>query len=256
MKITILGCGGAGGVPLIGNNWGDCDPQNPKNRRSRVSIKVEEGATTLLVDTSPDIREQLLRAGLDDLTAILYTHAHADHTHGIDAIRSINWHVGHDVDLYADAPTLETLKRRFDFVFAPRPAEAQFILPSVEVHEINETDFQIDDVKVKSFWQNHGDGFSRGYRFNDFGYSTDVSGLDEEALAKLKGVKVWVVGAIREHPYKNKHASLATILEWIERIAPERAYLTHMDHTMDYDTLIRTLPKGVEPAYDGLEINL
>lgn len=261
MKVTILGCGGAGGVPLIGNNWGACDPKTPKNRRTRVSIKVEEGGdekgadTTLLVDTSPDLRDQLLRAGLDDLSAILYTHAHADHTHGIDNIRSINWHIKKTIPLYADAPTLEELKRRFDFVFMDRPDELRFTLPDVEVHEIDENDFQIGSVKVKSFWQTHGDGMSRGYRFNDFGYSTDVSALDDHAFDVLKGVKVLVIGAIREVPH-SKHAPLAEVLEWIDRIAPECAYLTHMDHSMDYDTLMQRLPKGVEPAYDGQEIEL
>ncbi|HBM91234.1 MAG TPA: MBL fold metallo-hydrolase [Rhodospirillaceae bacterium] len=253
MKITILGCGGAGGVPLIGGNWGDCDPNNPKNARTRVSLKIEEGGTTLLVDTSPDLREQLLKAGLDDLTAILYTHEHADHTHGIDNIRSINWLTGHTVPLYADARTMQELKKRFDYIFEPMKA-ARFMKPSIEPHVINGP-LQFETIKALSFSQQHGDAFSLGYRFNDFGYSTDVSALDEKAFEILEGVKVWVVGAIREKPHA-KHANLETVLSWIERIKPARAYLTHMDHSMDYDTLMRRLPDGVEPAYDGLEIDL
>lgn len=252
MKVTILGCGGAGGVPLIGNVWGACDPKEPKNQRTRVSVLVEEGEEKLLVDTSPDMREQLLRAGVKDLTAILYTHEHADHTHGIDNIRSVNWLTGRSMPLYADAATMEGLRRRFEYIFRDPPATARFIRPSVDPRVINGP-FAIGPVKVQTFPQEHGESGSLGYRFNDFGYSTDASHLPEEAFEILKGIKVWVIGAIRERPHPT-HAHIDRALEWIERVKPEKAYLTHMDHSLDYATLKARLPAHVEPAYDGLEI--
>jgi len=253
MKVTILGCGGAGGVPLIGNIWGDCDPLEPHNRRTRVSILVEEGGTSLLVDTSPDMRDQLLKCNLKKLTAILYTHAHADHSHGIDNIRSLNWLTGKTIPLYADQATMDDLKHRFAYIFEERPEASKFYRPSVETHVIGSDHLSFDSIDVKCFPQEHGKMISMGYRFNDFGYSTDAAELSDEAFDMLAGVKVWVVGAIRERPH-HTHAHLAKALAWIERVKPERAYITHMDHSLDYATLLAKLPKGVEPAYDGLVI--
>lgn len=252
MKITILGCGAAGGVPLIGDVWGECDPKEPKNSRLRVSIFVEEGDEKLLIDTSPDMREQLLRAKIRDITAILYTHEHADHTHGIDNIRSVNWLTGRSMPLYADAPTMDSLRTRFDYIFDEPPATARFTRPSIEPHLIDGP-LQIGPISIQTFHQEHGKIQSLGYRFNDFAFSTDACALDETAFDILKGVKVWVVGAIRERPHPT-HAHVARALEWIERVKPERAYLTHMDHSLDYASLKARLPANVEPAFDGLEI--
>lgn len=252
MKVTILGCGGAGGVPLIGNNWGMCDPNEPKNKRTRVSILVEDDQTTLLVDTSPDMREQLLRCNLKKLDAILYTHAHADHVHGIDNIRSLNWLTGQSMPLYADAETMAELQKRFEYIFADRPDTAKFYRPAVIPHLL-EPDMAFGNMKIKTFPQAHGNMISMGYRFNDFGYSTDAGDMSDEAFDILRGVKVWVVGAIRERPH-HTHAHIEKALEWIDRVKPERAYLTHMDHSLDYTSLLAKLPRGVEPAYDGLVI--
>lgn len=253
MKVTILGCGGAGGVPLIGNNWGGCDPSEPRNERTRVSILVEEGGQTLLVDTSPDMREQLLKANLKDLTAILYTHAHADHSHGIDNIRSLNWLTGRPVPIYADQATMDDLKHRFAYIFEERSEASRFYRPSVEPHIIKDKELNFGPINISCFPQEHGNMISMGYRFNDFGYSTDAAEISEEAFDILRGVKVWVVGAIRERPH-HTHAHIDKAVEWIERIRPERAYITHMDHSLDYATLKAKLPKGIEPAYDGLVI--
>ncbi len=258
MKITILGCGGAGGVPLIGNEWGACDPAEPRNRRTRVSLLVEGGGEgeTLLFDTSPDMREQLLRANVRDVSAILYTHAHADHTHGIDDVRSLNWLLGRSIPIYADAQTLATLQERFPYIFGPPLNPARFIRPSVETHVIVDGDvLSFGSLRVASFGQAHGSGRSRGYRVNDFAYSTDASELDERAFEILKGVRVWVVGAIRERPHPT-HASVNLALEWIARVKPDRAILTHMDRSVDYASLKARLPAGVEPAYDGMEVLL
>lgn len=257
MKVTILGCGGSGGVPLIGNVWGNCDPAEPRNKRSCVSILVEEGGTTLLVDTSPDMREQLLRARVRQIDAILYTHAHADHTHGIDNIRSVNWLLGKPVPLYADQATMDDLKMRFAYIFDDdRPENARFYRPSVEPHIITPgVPFGFEHINVKAFKQPHGKVISMGYRFNDFGYSTDVAQITDEAFEILKGVKVWVVDAIRDRPH-HAHASVELALEWIARVKPERAYLTHMDQSLDYATLKARLPPNVEPCYDGLTIEI
>lgn len=250
MKVTILGCGGAGGVPLIGNEWGACDPADPRNNRTRVSVLIEEGGQTLLVDTSPDMREQLLRANVRDISAIFYTHAHADHTHGIDNIRSLNWLTGRSMPVFGDAQTLTELRRMFPYIFDQPPATNRFARPSVVAQEIDPM-MQFETIKIQTFMQRHGEIQTVGYRFNDFAYSTDVSDLCDEAFETLQGVKVWVVGAIRERPHPT-HAHVDRALEWIARVAPERAYLTHMDNSLDYATLSARLPAGVEPAYDGL----
>jgi len=254
MKITILGCGWAGGVPLIGNNWGNCDSSEPRNRRLRVSILVEEGGQTLLVDTSPDMREQLLSCNLQDITAILFTHAHADHAHGIDNIRAVNWLTGRSVPLYGSAETMDELRRRFEYIFEDRPESVKYYRPSVETHVFEDRSaLTFGPVHVQTFPQPHGKVICTGFRFNDFAYTTDVAQMSEEAFVALRGVKVWVLGAIREKPH-HTHAHVDLAVQWIQRIKPERAYLTHMDHTLDYATLKAKLPDGIEPAYDGLVI--
>lgn len=251
MKITVLGCGSSGGVPLIGNNWGVCDPHNPRNRRTRVSILVEQDDTSLIVDTSPDMRQQLLDCALKKLDAVLYTHAHADHCHGIDELRSINWLTQKPVDIYADPHTMADLEKRFSYIFHGTGA-GNYYKPAVTPHEINGA-FSVGSISVSPFYQNHGHIKSLGYRFGDFAYSTDVHELDEEAFDALKGVKIWLVDCVRIEPHPT-HSHLDQTRAWIEKVKPERAYLTHMNHMMDYATLSATLPPGIEPAYDGLVI--
>jgi phosphoribosyl 1,2-cyclic phosphate phosphodiesterase len=251
MKITVLGCGSSGGVPLIGNNWGSCDPANPRNRRSRVSILVEQGNTVVLVDTSPDMRQQLLDCDLKKLDAVLYTHAHADHAHGIDELRSINWLTQKPVDIYADAETLADLAARFAYIFKGVSRTVNYYKPSVNTHEITTAPFSVGDIPVLPFFQNHGHIKTLGFRFGDFAYSTDVHELDEAAFAALKGIKIWLVDCVRIEPHPT-HSHLEQTLAWIDRVKPEKAYLTHMSHSMDYAKLLAVLPAGVEPAYDGL----
>jgi phosphoribosyl 1,2-cyclic phosphate phosphodiesterase len=251
MKITILGCGSSGGVPLIGNDWGQCDPSDPRNRRLRVSILVEEGPTTILVDTSPDMREQLLACNFKRLDAVLFTHAHADHSHGIDELRSVNWLIKKPVEIYADQNTLKELETRFDYIFQRSNTEA-FHKPAVTTHVV-EGAFAVGAIEVLPFAQNHGRFDTVGYRFGDFAYSTDAKALSEASFAALKGVKTWVVDCIREEPH-HTHSHLEQTLQWIERVKPERAYLTHMNETLDYAKLAAKLPRGVVPAHDGLVI--
>jgi phosphoribosyl 1,2-cyclic phosphate phosphodiesterase len=253
MKITILGCGTSGGVPLIGNDWGACDPKDPRNRRSRVSILVEQGDTKLLVDTSPDMRQQLLDCNLQKLTAVLYTHAHADHCHGIDDLRSVNWLTQKPVPIYADPATMGELQNRFGYIFSNKAKPGEFYKPGVEPHLI-EGPFEIGPIKIMPYTQQHGRGQSLGFRFNDFAYSTDIHKLDAAGFAALKGIKVWVVDCVREAPHPS-HSHLAQTLEWIEKVKPERAYLTHMNNSLDYAKLAAQLPPGVWPAHDGLVID-
>lgn len=250
MKITILGCGSSGGVPLIGNNWGACDPDNPRNLRTRVSVLVEKGSTALLVDTSPDMRAQLLAVDCKKLDAVLFTHSHADHSHGIDELRSINFITRKPVDVYADATTMQELKTRFDYIF--NGTSDKFYKPSATPHIINGA-FELGGINITPFAQQHLNMQTLGFRFDDFAYSTDVKTLDEAAFAALKGVKAWVVDCVRREPHPS-HSHLAQTLEWIAKIKPQQAYLTHMNQSMDYATLAAELPAGVAPAYDGLVI--
>ena len=251
MKVTILGCGSSGGVPLIGNNWGQCNPMNPRNRRTRVSVLVEDEGTSLLVDTSPDMRQQLLDCNLQNLSAVLYTHAHADHCHGIDELRSINWMMKKAVDVYADKETMHKLEQNFPYIFASSKPNV-FHKPSIVPHIIDQA-FQIENLNIIPFEQDHGYGISLGFRIGDFAYSTDAHNLSETAFAILKDVKIWAVDCIGYLPH-HTHSHLEQTLKWIERVKPQQAYLTHMNETMDYDALMALLPPGVFPSYDGLVI--
>jgi len=256
MRVTMLGSGPSWGVPRIGGDWGQCDPANPKNRRRRVSVLVEEGGSVLLVDTSPDLREQLLDAKANQIDAVLFTHSHADHTHGIDDLRSINRMMGKPLPIYASAETLGELRARFRYIFAPTDPEVRtaFYKPSVEPHEISGP-FRAAGIPVVPFVQDHGFSKTLGFRFGRFAYSTDVFELDETAFAALAGIEIWIVDCIRRAPHPT-HSHLERSLAWIARLKPRRAIFTHMDQTLDYATLARELPPGVEPGHDGLVIEL
>lgn len=248
MKVTILGCGTSGGVPKMPEYWGACDPNNPKNRRRRASILVEDEGATLLVDTTPDLREQMLAAGVKKLDAVLYTHDHADHTHGIDDLRGFFQTTRTKVPVYGDQQTLDILKLRFEYIF-----KSQNGYPAICTSHLMSGPKRIAGISVLPFEQGHGGGISLGYRFGDVAYSTDLNRMPESAFDALKGVKVWVVDALRYEPHPT-HSHLDQTLEWIEKVQPERAIITHMTWDMDYETLVKTLPKGVEPAYDGMVI--
>ena len=256
MKVTVLGCGPSGGVPLIGNDWGQCDPTNPRNRRRRASILVEEGTHVLLVDTSPDMRQQLLDAGVTRIDAVLYTHAHADHCHGIDEVRSLNRLTGRSLPIYGSAKTLEEIRQRFRYIFAPVNPRyaAAFYKPALEPHVVAGA-FEAAGLAVTPFVQDHGSTETLGFRLGRFAYSTDVVRLDEAAFAILAGIDTWIVDCYRREPHPT-HTHLEQTLAWIERLRPRRVFLTHMDGLLDYEALKRELPPGVEPAYDGLTIDV
>jgi len=225
-----------------------------RNRRRRVSALVEAGSVAILIDTSPDLREQLLDAGVKRLDAVVLTHAHADHLHGIDDLRSVNRLMGSAIPLYADAETLVEVGRRFGYVLKPVEEPGRYYKPTLIPHEIVGP-FEIHGIRVVPFAQDHGFSTTLGIRIGPFAYSTDVTELDETAFAALKGVDLWIVDCLRREPHPT-HSHLAKTLAWIARVRPQRAILTHMDQSLDYCELSAELPAGVEPGYDGLAIEL
>lgn len=257
MKVTILGCGPAGGVPSLGNFWGKCNPAEPKNRRLRSSIHIETNGLSLLVDTSPDIREQLLRADVRRLDGVLFTHAHADHLHGIDDIRSFNRAQNEAIPIYLNQATLDEIEDRFAYVLTPlAPGADSYYKPVLYPNVVVPGEsFCLNDLSVSVLAQDHGYCETLGFRVNDFAYSTDAVELAPESFDLLAGVKVWVIGALVETPHPT-HAHVEKALEWIARVKPERAYLTHLGAGIDYDEVSARLPDGVELCFDGLEILL
>ena len=257
MRVTMLGCGPSWGVPRIGGSWGACDPADPRNRRRRVSVLVEEeGGAALLIDTSPDLREQLLDAQVKRIDAVLFTHAHADHLHGIDDLRSVNWLMQRGIPIFASAQTLSEINQRFGYVFDPvKPDRRSAYYKPVLQPQVIDGPFEAAGIPVMPFLQDHGFSQTLGFRIGDFAYSTDVIRLDEGAFAALRGVRLWIVDCIRREAHVT-HSHLAQTLAWIARVKPSRAVLTHMDESLDYATLARELPSGVEPGHDGLVIDL
>jgi len=254
MRVTVLGCGPSTGVPLIGGNWGRCDPNDRRNRRRRVSVLVEIAGVVILIDTSPDLREQLLDAGITRIDAVVLTHAHADHLHGIDDLRSVNRLMRSAIPLYADARTLAEIRSRFGYVFKPVEEPGRFYKPTLVPHEIVGA-FEIRGVRILPFEQDHGFSTTLGLRIGGFAYSTDVTELEDNAFVALAGIEVWIVDCLRREPHPT-HSHLAKTLSWISRVRPGRAVLTHMDQSLDYRELSAELPGGVEPGCDGLVIEL
>lgn len=257
MRVTVLGCGSSGGVPLIGCDCPVCTSKNPKNTRTRVSLYIETKGQHLLVDTSPDLRQQALRHNIRQVDAVLYTHDHADHTHGIDELRSYNYLSKESLPVYGNKVTLETIQSRFSYVFMEKP-KLVWVRPSVIAKTLPDEPvhtFSIGDVQITAFEQHHGKSKTLGYRIGDFAYSTDTDELPDSAFDILHGVKVWVVDCLR-YTASYSHSYLERTLGWIERVHPTRAILTHMGHEIDYDTISSQLPGGVAPAYDGMVIEL
>lgn len=255
MKVTILGCGGSSGTPTVGYGWGACDPENPRNRRLRPSVLVENGDTSILVDTSPDLRQQLLNADVDRLDAVLMTHSHADHLHGIDDLRSINRAMNSAIDLYADAATMDDIDKRFGYVFEPLAEDAtMYYKPTLNPHTIGDNDrLQIGGIDIDVFVQDHGYCDTLGFRFGPIAYTTDLVELPDTAFGVLDGVDTWIIGTLVDKPHPT-HVHVDKALDWIDRIGPKRAVLTHLSPGFDYQVLSDRLPDGVEVAYDGMVI--
>ncbi|MBV8792782.1 MAG: MBL fold metallo-hydrolase [Pseudolabrys sp.] len=254
MRVTVLGCGASTGVPAIGPDWGRCDPTDRRNRRRRVSALVEIGDVVILIDTSPDLREQLIDARVSRLDAVIVTHAHADHLHGIDDLRSINRLMNSPVPLYADGKTLAEIRSRFGYVFDPVTEPRRYYKPTLAPHEIVGP-FEIQGIPIAPFAQDHGFSTTLGLRIGGFAYSTDVTELDEAAFAAVEGIELWIVDCLRREPHPT-HSHLAKTLSWIARVRPRRSVLTHMDQSLDYHELSAELPSGVEPGQDGLVVEL
>ncbi len=258
MKVTILGCGASGGTPTIGGvdgmgDWGICDQNNSKNLRLRASILVELNNTKIIVDSSPDLRTQCLANGIDKIDGVLFTHDHADHTHGIDELRRLSFSTGSIIQIYGTNDTLVNLKNRFSYAFKERTAGYP---PFINANNISDTDpFSIKDINVIPYPQNHGLSISIGYRFDTIAYSTDLISLPNESYKCLSGIDILIIDALRYNPHPT-HANVKTALSMIERIQPKRAILTHMSPDLDYQKLLEQLPESIEPAYDGMVIDL
>lgn len=253
MRIRLLGSGTSSGVPRIGNDWGSCDPNEPKNRRRRASLIVETDRTRILVDTSPDLREQLLDAQASRFDAVIWTHDHADHTHGIDDLRQIVLLNRGAVEGYARPETLASIGRRFAYAFEGKDGYP----PTVRGHELTD-DLMIGDIRVRTVDQPHGAICSAGLRFdwNGYaaGYATDFKTLTDDMTTLYKGLDVWILDALRKRPHPT-HPSLDEALGYIQRLKPGMAVLMHMDNSMDYQRLKAELPDHVEPGYDGMELD-
>lgn len=254
MKIRVLGCGTSAGVPRIGNDWGDCDPDEPRNRRTRSSILIESGGKRLLVDCGPDLREQMLAAGLAEIDRVIVTHDHADHCHGIDDLRQIAQLRGSEVPLHARAKTLERLHRRFTYLFDGIAFYQSVVVP-VEI----EDEERLGNATLTYVDQPHGDITSLGIRADEdgasFGYAIDFHDFTPDMKAHYDGVDLWICDCLRRTPHPT-HAHLDAVLGWARQLNVSQLLLTHLDKSMDYATLIAELPDWAEPAFDGQEIML
>ena len=257
MRVTVLGSGSSTGTPSIEAGWGKCDPNNPKNRRTRPSILVEDDGKAVLVDTSPDLREQLLRHDIKHLDSVVYTHAHADHLHGIDDLRGIDRLMNRAIPAFADAATLASIQDRFGYVLEPLAPEAtMFYKTTLETHEFAHGDtFDAGGLAVTAIEQDHAYVNTFGLRFGDFAYSTDLIAMHEDGFDLLKGIKVWMLGTFTDKPHPT-HLHIDRALEWCERVQPERVYLTHLSFGLDYETVQKRLPKNVFMAFDGMTIDI
>lgn len=254
----MLGCGGSAGVPQIGGadgtgDWGACDPAEIRNRRTRSSIVVRgDSGERLLIDSSPDMRAQLLACAVPRIDAILFTHAHADHVLGIDDIRILNRVAGRPIDAFAEPVTLAELDRRFDYAFKEWTTQPHFFRPSLVKRPIAFGDVVTTcGLHVETFEQDHGYLSTMGLRIGSFGYSTDVATLDDHAFAVLAGVDTWLVDCFQRGRHST-HANVDQVIAWHERLKPRRTVLTHMGFDLDWAWLQRRLPAGIEPGHDGM----
>ena len=255
LQVTVLGCGGSAGVPMIGGadgrgDWGACDPAEPRNRRTRSSIVLHGPGGRVLVDTSPDMRLQLLDCAIPSVEAILFTHAHADHILGLDDARILNRIVGRPLDAIGTPDTLAELAARFDYAFRPWQPPMFFRPVLIPCPVAAGAVVEAAGMEIATFDQDHGFMRSLGLRVGSFGYSTDVVGLDDAAFEALRGVDTWLVGCFQRTPHKT-HAHFDLVVEWSRRVGARRTVLTHMGHDMDWDWVTEHAPAGLEAGFDG-----
>lgn len=260
IDVTILGCGSSGGVPRLGGIWGDCDPENPKNTRTRCSVLITQtgddgGVTRVLIDSSPDMRQQLLREGVGALDAVLYTHGHADHMHGIDDLRMIVFNTKKRLPVWADGPTQEVLLSNFSYAFV-QPAGSSYP-PILDLHTID-GDVVIGgaggDIRLTPFNVRHGRIGALGFRIGDLAYLPDVNEIPEDVVPVLQGLEVFIIDALRRTPHPT-HFALDEALDWIDRLGVKRGVLTNMHIDLDYDTVAAETAPHISPAYDGMVIS-
>lgn len=260
LRYTILGCGSSGGVPRLGGHWGDCDPENPRNTRRRCAMLVErdgsDGTTTVLIDTPPDIRSQLLDTGTGRLDGVVYTHSHADHVHGIDDLRMIVFNMRARIKVWADGDTQNALLGRFGYAFVqPEGSPYPPILDMKTIKDGFEIDGPGGPIPFEPFKVGHGSIDSLGFRIGGLAYLPDVAEIYDEAWPALEGLDCWVVDALRRTPHPT-HSHLEQTLEWIDRLQPKQAVLTNMHIDLDYETVRDETPEHIEPAYDGMVLKL
>lgn len=260
LRVTILGCGSSGGVPRLGGDWGACDPAEPKNRRRRCSVLVEkvgpDGTTQILIDTSPDLREQLLGAGVGRLDAVVWTHPHADHTHGLDDLRMIVYNMRAKLPVWADPATSTDLRARFGYAF--ETPQGSGYPPILDMNQIT-GDFAIDGpggrIRISPLQVEHGRIHALGFRIDGMVYMPDVSDIPDDIWPLLKDLDLWIIDALRREPHSS-HAHLDRTLDWIARANPRQAVITNMHVDLDYATLVGELPAGVSPAWDNRVLTL
>lgn len=264
LRATILGCGSSGGVPRPDGDWGACDPANPKNRRRRCSLLIEGAATReafdtspvtrIVIDTSPDLREQALSAGITTLDAVLLTHDHADQTHGMDDVRPYALRARRRMPVYMSAETRASIVKRFAYAFIQREGSAYPAIldarPIPEWGDVFEIDGPGGTIAIQAFEVGHGKINATGYRFGPFAYTPDVNAVPEAAFNVIENASLWIVDALRDTPHPT-HATVADALVWLERSGVRQGVLTNLHVDLDYDALRARLPEGVSAAYDG-----
>lgn len=254
MKATIMGCGSSLGVPAAGNFWGECNPDNPKNRRTRSSLLVQSDDTNILVDSTVDVRDHLNTYDIKRLDGLIFSHAHSDHINGMDDLRVISYVMEHPIETYATPETNEELHRRFDYAFH---GGHNIYRPFLKTNNVDFGEHKIGDIRMNLFRQDHGTCETIGIRINDFAYSVDMVDMDDAALETLKGVKTWVVDAAGFKREKAvTHATLDSVYKWVDLLGIEQTYLIVLTGMMDYDSLCDELPPHIRPAYDGLVLDI
>ena len=244
-------------MPTVSRGWGTCDPNNPRNNRLRASVLVERGDIRLLIDASPDLRAQCLNNGISRLDGVLFTHGHADHTHGLDDLREINRVINGPLEIWADHDTLNGLMSRYAYAFDGIPAGHSIFRPWLVSHLIQAPNpFDCAGVTISPFVQDHGFTDTLGFRIGNFAYSTDVKTLPDAAKGALQNLDLWIIGALTNNDAHQTHVSLDTALEWIEDLKPKHAVITHMGPELDYEAVKAKCPTDVEPAYDGMVLQI